>query len=76
MADWQLPTRKEGQQQEALRSCTNMSNFGLHFWPRVTRVTLIKYGNVGYLTWRFQFWGRKRDLTLLKVFFIASHLVE
>jgi hypothetical protein len=42
----------------------------------VTLVTLLKYGNRGYLAWRFHFWGRKRAYTLLKVYLIASHLVE
>jgi hypothetical protein len=42
----------------------------------VTLVTLLKYGNGGYLAWRFHFWGRKRSYTLLNVYLIASHLVE
>jgi hypothetical protein len=50
-----------------------MYNFNIHFWPRVT---LLKYGNGGYLVWRFQFWGRKRPETILNVYFIASYLVE
>jgi hypothetical protein len=39
-------------------------------------VTLLKYGNGGYLAWRVQFWGRKRAYTLLNVYLIARHLVE
>jgi hypothetical protein len=39
-------------------------------------VTLLKYGNGGYLAWRFYFLGRKRAYTLFKVYLIASHLVE
>jgi hypothetical protein len=39
-------------------------------------VTLLKYGNGGYLAWRFYFWGQKRSYTLLNVYLIASHLVE
>jgi hypothetical protein len=39
-------------------------------------VTLLKYGNGGYLGWRFKFWGRKRAYTLLNVYLITSHLVE
>jgi hypothetical protein len=42
----------------------------------VTLVTLLKYGNGGYLAWRFQFWGRKRAYTLLNVYLIANHFVE
>jgi hypothetical protein len=39
-------------------------------------VTLLKYGNGGYLAWRFHFWGRKISSTLLNVYLIASRLVE
>jgi hypothetical protein len=42
----------------------------------VTLVTLLKYGNGGYLARRFHFWGRKRAYTWLNVYLIASHLVE
>jgi hypothetical protein len=42
----------------------------------VTLVTLLKYGNGGYLAWRFHFWGRKIPYTLLNVYLIACHLVE
>jgi hypothetical protein len=70
MSDLLLPARK-GEQQEAL-SCTEKSNFGLHFWGRVTLVKLVKYGNWGYLAWRVYFWGKKRHYTFLKVYLIAS----
>jgi hypothetical protein len=39
-------------------------------------VTLLKYGNGGYLAWRFQFWGCKRAYILLNVYLIASNPVE
>jgi hypothetical protein len=37
-----LPAKKGGQQQEALRSGTKKAYFGLHFWQRMTLVTLLK----------------------------------
>jgi hypothetical protein len=30
-------------------------HFGIHLWPKVTLATLVKYGNVVCLAWRFQF---------------------
>jgi hypothetical protein len=64
MADLLLPARKRGQQQEALSlevSGTEKSNFELYFWPRMTLVTLLKYGTAGYLAWRVYFCGRKNN---------------
>jgi hypothetical protein len=55
-----LPARKGGQQQEALRNCTEKSNFGLYFWPRVTLVTFLKYCNGDYLAWRSILGSKKR----------------
>jgi hypothetical protein len=49
MADLLLPAGKERQQQVALKSFTEKSNFGIYFRPRVTLVTLLKYDNWGYL---------------------------
>jgi hypothetical protein len=67
-----LPAGKGGQQQGG--KAFALSNFGIHFWPRVTLVKLLKRGIGGYLIWIFQFWGGKRPQTLLNVYFIASHL--
>ena len=53
------PPEKEGNITEPYKVALKMSNFGIHFWPRVTLMTLLKYWNRGYLTWRFQFWGWK-----------------
>jgi hypothetical protein len=38
MADLLLPAEKGGQQQEALRSCTEKTNFVIYFWTWVTLV--------------------------------------
>jgi hypothetical protein len=46
------------------------------FLAKGAQVTLLKYGNGGYLAWGFQFWGRKRAYTLLNVYLITIHLVE
>jgi hypothetical protein len=56
MADLLLPAGKEGQQQRALKSCTEMSNFDIHLWSCVTLVTLLKRGNGGYLAQYFISW--------------------
>jgi hypothetical protein len=34
----------------------------------VSLVTLMIYGNGGYLAYRFHFWGQKRAYTLLNVY--------
>jgi hypothetical protein len=39
-----------------------MSNFGIHLLPKVTRVTLFKYVNGGYLAWRVQVCDRRKTL--------------
>jgi hypothetical protein len=66
------PPEKEGISMRPAK----MSNFGMHFWPRVTLLRRLKCGFGEYFIWRFQFWGGKRPQTLLNVYFIASHLVE
>jgi hypothetical protein len=60
MANLLLPDEKGGQLQGALRYSTEISNFGIHLWPRVMIVTLVKYANGGYLAWKFLFWGQIR----------------
>jgi hypothetical protein len=70
------PPEKDGNSKEPEAFALKMSGFGIHFWPRVTLVKLLKGGIGGYLIWRFQFRGRKRLFTVLSVYFIASHLVE
>jgi hypothetical protein len=54
MADLLFPADKGEQQQGALKSCTKKYNFCIHFWPRVTQVTLLKYVNGNNLAWIFK----------------------
>jgi hypothetical protein len=52
--------RKRRAKASGLKIALRMFNFGIHLWPWVTLVTLLKRGNGSYLAWRDQFWGRKR----------------
>jgi hypothetical protein len=52
-----LLARNGGNSKEPLQFVLKMFHFGLHFWPRVTLVTLLNFGNGGYLSWQFQLWG-------------------
>jgi hypothetical protein len=67
-----LPAGKKGSSKGPLAFALKMSNFGINFWRRVTLVKLLKGG---YLLRKFQLWGRKRPQTLLRVYFMDSHLV-
>jgi hypothetical protein len=60
MADILLAAKKGGQQQGALISCTEMFNFGIHFWLRVTLVTLFKNGKS--ICYRDFYFGVEKDL--------------
>jgi hypothetical protein len=62
MAYLVLPAGKGGQQQEALRSCTERSNFGIHFWPWVTLVTLLNRGKRGLFGIKTLILGSKMTL--------------
>jgi hypothetical protein len=51
-----------------------MSNFGIHFWPRVTLVSLLKYG-YGVICHRdFNYWVEKY-INIVECLLIASHIV-
>jgi hypothetical protein len=53
------PPKKEGISKKPYEVALKISNFGIHFWPMVTLVTLLKYGDVVYLAWRLQFRGQR-----------------
>jgi hypothetical protein len=57
LANCACPQEKEGNSKGPKGFALNMSNFGIHFWPKVTKVKLMKCGIGGYLIWTFQFWG-------------------
>jgi hypothetical protein len=44
------PPEKESNSKWPKKVALKMSNFGTHFWPWVTLVTLLKYANGGYLS--------------------------
>jgi hypothetical protein len=60
LANCTCPPEKEVNSKGPKGFAQKMFNFGIHFWPRVTLVKLLKHGIGGYLMWRFQFWGSKR----------------
>jgi hypothetical protein len=59
MADLLLYAEKGGQQQDV---ALKKSNFGIHLWPKVTRMTLMECGMMGVI-WQGDFnYGVNRDL--------------
>jgi hypothetical protein len=71
-----LPAEKGEQQQEAQSFCIENVPHWHPFLSRGDNSETFKKWYLVYLTWRFQFWGRKRPQTLLSVNLTDSHLVE
>jgi hypothetical protein len=48
-----LPPETAGNSKGPEAFALKISNFGIHFWPRVTQIKLLKRGIGGYLIWSF-----------------------